>query len=195
MEKLKYSSLVFVSGNKDKHREYCDLLGLSDLTYVQVPVPEPQSLNLSWLVEKKIESVRPQRPETPFFVEHTGLIIDAWMGLPGGLTQIFMDTVGNEGICKMMTAYAGQDRIARARVVIGFFHHTTKIQWFQGEVTGTIAPRPKGQLNFGWDPIFVPDEGDGRTYGEMTLAEKNATSMRKRAVATFAPFLDNHFEL
>lgn len=195
MSKLHYSSLTFVSGNKDKHREYCDLLGISDLKLSLIPVTEPQSLNVHLLVERKIESVRVQIPgEVPFFVEHTALSIDAWKGLPGGLTPLFMNTVGNDGICKMMTAYKGVDKGARAKVVIGYFHFDSGMLLFEGEVTGRIAEKPRGSNNFGWDPIFIPD-GDDRTYGEMSLAEKNETSMRKAASVKLVSYLNNHFEL
>jgi len=122
------------------------------------------------------------------------LLIDAWKELPGGLISVFMDTVGNEGICKMMRAYEGDERIARARVVIGYSHPDGGVYTFQGEVTGTISLEPRGKNNFGWDPIFIP-EGDTRTYAEMTLAEKNRTSMRRDAVDRFARFLDQRFEL
>jgi len=53
MSKLKYSSLVFVSRNRSKHREFCALLGLADLKLAEIEVAEPQSMNLHSLVEKK----------------------------------------------------------------------------------------------------------------------------------------------
>ena len=194
MSKLKYASLVFVSGNREKHREYRSLLGLSDLKLALVDVYEPQMFNLHTLVQKKLEMIQAQIPGDPFFVEHTALVIDAWKGLPGGLIKSFMDTVGNAGICKMMKAYKGAERIASAQVVIGFYHISSGIKLFEGDVPGTIPAEPRGSNNFGWDPIFIPD-GSTKTYGEMTLAEKNETSMRKRAAEKFAKFLNQNFEL
>ncbi|HZI45546.1 MAG TPA: non-canonical purine NTP pyrophosphatase, partial [Ilumatobacter sp.] len=38
-----------------------------------------------------------------------------------------------------------------------------------------------GARGFGYDAVFVPDEGDGRTFAEMSDAEKNALSHRGRA--------------
>lgn len=194
MPKLKYSSLCFVSRNKNKYREYCVLLGFSDLKLAEIEIEEPQSMNLHVLVEEKIKIARPQLPNIPFFVEHTGLLLDAWKGLPGGLTRSFMETVGNEGICKMMQAYKGAERTARAIVVIGYSHPGGGVNTFEGEVTGTIALEPRGTGKFGWDPIFIP-EGDTKTYAEMSLTEKNRTSMRRDAVEKFAKFLSRHFEL
>lgn len=52
-----------------------------------------------------------------------------------------------------------------------------------GMCPGTIATEERGESGFGYDSIFIPDEGDGRTFGEMTDAEKNAISHRGRAFA------------
>jgi non-canonical purine NTP pyrophosphatase (RdgB/HAM1 family) len=194
MPKLKYSSLFFVSSGKKKHSEYCTLLGLSDLKLAEIKIVESQSMNLHTLVEEKINKIKPQLPGFPFFVEHTGLIIDSWNGLPGGLISVFMDQVGNDGLCKMMKTYKGIERVARARIVIGYSHADGSTHNFVGETIGTISPEPRGENNFGWDAIFIP-EGDSRTYAEMTLDEKNQTSMRKKVVDSFAKYLDQHFEL
>jgi len=51
----------------------------------------------------------------------------------------------------------------------------------RGTVEGLVADAPRGDGGFGYDPIFVPDEGDGRTFGEMSAAEKHALSHRGRA--------------
>jgi XTP/dITP diphosphohydrolase len=152
-------------------------------------------MNLETVTEEKIKHVSTSLPKgIPFFVEHTGLFIDGWKGLPGGLTSLFMDKVGNDGICKMLQGYVGIDRTARAVVSIGYCHTDDAINVFRGEVVGTIAQQPRGDNNFGWDPIFVP-RGDDRTYAEMTQAEKDKTSMRRDAVRGFSQFLDERFEL
>ena len=168
-------------------------MGISDLRLAEITVVEPQSLNLELLVEQKIRTVASQLLDTPFFVEHTALSIDAWKGLPGGLTHLFMDSVGNEGICKMMYAYKGEDRAARARLMIGYFHRSSGIQTFQGEVSGYISPQPRGGNGFGWDSIFIP-KGEKLTYGQMNLKEKNRTSMRPQAVERFLNYLHHYFE-
>jgi inosine triphosphate pyrophosphatase len=51
---------------------------------------------------------------------------------------------------------------------------------FMGQTNGRIVS-VRGQLDFGWDPIFEPDEGGGRTYAEMSKEEKDAISHRSRA--------------
>jgi len=51
----------------------------------------------------------------------------------------------------------------------------------RGVVEGHIAAEARGEGGFGYDPVFVPDEGDGRTFGEMAASEKHALSHRGRA--------------
>ena len=58
-----------------------------------------------------------------------------------------------------------------------------------GVVDGTIADAPRGDNGFGYDPVFVPDEGDGRTFAELTPDEKHAISHRGRAVRALAESL------
>jgi XTP/dITP diphosphohydrolase len=55
-----------------------------------------------------------------------------------------------------------------------------------GEVTGTIAPVARGDEGFGYDPVFIPDDGDGRSFAEMTPDEKHEMSHRGRAFRALA---------
>jgi XTP/dITP diphosphohydrolase len=59
----------------------------------------------------------------------------------------------------------------------------------EGAVGGTIATAPRGSEGFGYDPVFVPDEGDGRSFGEMGADEKRRLSHRARAVRALAAAL------
>lgn len=56
----------------------------------------------------------------------------------------------------------------------------------RGTVEGHVAVGPRGEGGFGYDPIVVPAEGDGRTFGEMTPDEKHAISHRARAFRLLA---------
>jgi XTP/dITP diphosphohydrolase len=61
--------------------------------------------------------------------------------------------------------------------------------WAEGTCAGTIAPGARGTGGFGYDPVFVPDEGDGRTFAELTREEKNAVSHRGRAFRSLGALL------
>jgi XTP/dITP diphosphohydrolase len=61
--------------------------------------------------------------------------------------------------------------------------------WREGAVEGSIADGPRGDHGFGYDPVFVPDDGDGRSFAEMTAAEKHSVSHRGRAFRALADAL------
>ena len=56
----------------------------------------------------------------------------------------------------------------------------------EGIVDGQIAAEGRGDEGFGYDPVFIPDDGDGRTFAEMTLTEKQIISHRGRAFRALA---------
>ena len=51
---------------------------------------------------------------------------------------------------------------------------------------GRISTESRGSNGFGYDPVFVPDGGDGRTFAEMRPEEKDAVSHRGRAFRALA---------
>jgi XTP/dITP diphosphohydrolase len=61
--------------------------------------------------------------------------------------------------------------------------------WREGVVTGAVAETSRGGGGFGYDPVFVPDEGDGRTFAELRPEEKHAISHRGRALRALADVL------
>jgi XTP/dITP diphosphohydrolase len=183
-QRYSYKDLTFVSGSEDKVREYRVLLGIADLRWWSRVVNEPQDASVNILAMQKLRSLAPQMSGVPYFVEHTGIVIDAWQNLPGGLTRSFLENVGNKGICRMMSNYRGPERTATAIVVIGLRLPDGRERTFEGKRRGRIADEPIGSSNFGWDPIFIPDGQAGgvqKTYGQMTMEEKNRTSMRAEA--------------
>jgi XTP/dITP diphosphohydrolase len=64
----------------------------------------------------------------------------------------------------------------------------------RGDVEGLVAALPRGEGGFGYDPVFVPLEGDGRTFAEMTPEEKHAVSHRGRAFRALASAMDRREE-
>ncbi|KAJ9120986.1 hypothetical protein QFC24_004966 [Naganishia onofrii] len=61
---------------------------------------------------------------------------------------------------------------------------------FEGKTEGEIVP-PRGDKVFGWDPVFMPDEGNGLTYAEMDPVEKNKISHRYKALSKLREYLQN----
>ena len=83
------------------------------------------------------------------------------------------------------------DRRARFRTVALVRFPDGRELVTEGVVDGHIAARPRGATGFGYDPVFVPDEGEGRTFAEMTAADKHAISHRGRAFRALADALRN----
>ena len=125
------------------------------------------------------------------FSDDTGLEIDALGGEPGVHSARYA-TDGHDNIAninKVLSKMAGvTDRTARFRTVIALIMDG-ELHTFKGEVEGRILTERHGEGGFGYDSIFQPVEGDGRTFGEMSAQEKNAISHRGRAVARLAEFL------
>ena len=113
----------------------------------------------------------------PLVVEETGLELAALGGFPGPLVRWMLEAVGAEGIAR--TALALGDAAARAVCVLAWTDGTATVIG-RGETVGDLVLPPRGGHGFGWDPVFRP-EGESRTYGEMSAAEKDAVGHRGRA--------------
>ena len=119
-------------------------------------------------------------------VEDAGLFIDRYGGFPGPYSSYTLEKIDLPGILKLMEGVDGRGASYYSFVAL---RHEGEIRLFQGTVTGKISHKTRGSHGFGYDPIFVPDEEDGRTFGEMTDEEKNAISHRARAFRSLGAWL------
>ena len=120
----------------------------------------------------------------PVFVEDAGLFVDALNGFPGPYSAYVYRTVGTKGILKLMENI--KNRSAYFQSVIAFSSPEEPPTCFHGKVKGKIPLQEQGTSGFGYDPIFEPSKGDGRTFAEMTTTEKNQYSHRAEALRKFA---------
>jgi XTP/dITP diphosphohydrolase len=81
------------------------------------------------------------------------------------------------------------DRRAQWRTIALALWPDGREVWAEGTCDGTITREAAGVEGFGYDPVFVPDEGDGRTFAELSREEKNAVSHRGRAFRALARLL------
>lgn len=124
--------------------------------------------------------------DIPILIEDAGLYIDKYLGFPGPYSSYALRTLDNEGILKLMDG--DEDRGAKYLSAVAFRDGDTAVT-FRGEVKGEISHKERGTGGFGYDPIFIPAEGDGRTFGEMSVAEKAKISHRARAFRQLAEWL------
>ncbi|MGH3089551.1 MAG: RdgB/HAM1 family non-canonical purine NTP pyrophosphatase [Rubrobacteraceae bacterium] len=178
---------IFVTSNENKRREVEGMLGLS-LEAASPEVPEIQSLDFSEVVRVKAFAAREAlgSPSRVVIVEDSGLVVEAWNGLPGALTKWFLASVGNEGLLKMLSPF--EERAARAVCAVAVIDGVGEAAVFVGEVEGKIAGEQRGEGGFGWDPIFIPGGGD-LTYAEMG-EEKHRDSHRARAFRSVGKWLE-----
>ncbi len=120
----------------------------------------------------------------PIFVEDAGIFIDALNGFPGPYSSYVYKTVGTKGILKLMENIENRDAYFQA--VIAFSSPEEEPTCFTGKVKGKISLKERGTSGFGYDPIFAPSKGNGRTFAEMTTKEKNRYSHRAEALRKFA---------
>ena len=120
----------------------------------------------------------------PIFVEDAGLFVKALNGFPGPYSSYVYRTVGTKGILKLMKNI--KNRSAYFQSVIAFSSPEEQPTCFSGKIRGKISLQERGSAGFGFDPIFEPSKGNGRTFAEMTTTEKNQYSHRAEALRKFA---------
>ncbi|HEX2274401.1 MAG TPA: RdgB/HAM1 family non-canonical purine NTP pyrophosphatase [Acidimicrobiales bacterium] len=185
--------LVLATANPDKALEIAALLGGFDVVPrpPEVPDVEETADTLEGNARLKARAVAAATGEAAV-ADDTGLEVAALGGRPG----VWAARYAGEGatyadnVAKLLAELEGvADRRARFRTVaLAWFPDGTEVVG-EGWVEGHIALEPRGTGGFGYDPVFVPDGGDGRTFAEMTAAEKAAVSHRGRAFRALAAAL------
>lgn len=165
---------VFVTARPEKALEV-ERLGFR-FERVDLELPEVQALDPSEVVDSKARNAY-AKLKRPVLVEDSGLAIHAWGGFPGALVKWLEKTAGLAAMTRMLDAFS--DRSATATCAAAYCDGLRVVAGI-GEVTGAIAPSPRGGGGFGWDRVFVPG-GGGRTFAEMDGSEKDRVSHRRRA--------------
>lgn len=182
--------LAFITSNPGKveeARKYFEALGIE---VYQLPVEYPE-IQADTLEEVAGYGVRwlSNRIEDSFFLDDSGLFIDALNGFPGVYSAYVYKTIGIEGILRLMKGET--HRRAHFKSVIAYWDGSLHV--FTGIVTGEIMREPRGDGGFCFDPIFKPG-GFDKTFAEMTTKEKNKISHRGRALQAFATWLKENLK-
>ena len=173
--------IYFVTGNRGKFEEAKGILG--DVEQKNVGYIEIQADTLEEVAAFGIREAR-EKLAGPVMIEDAGLFIDALGGFPGVYSAYVFDTIGNEGILRLLDG--AQDRRAVFRSVLAYAEPGSEPIFFSGELKGVIASGPRGSGGFGYDPIF---EVGGKTIAEMDLAEKNRISHRGGSIRALKDWL------
>ncbi|KAJ3049965.1 nucleoside triphosphate pyrophosphohydrolase ham1 [Rhizophlyctis rosea] len=179
-------TLTFVTGNANKLREVQQILSGAPiiLTSHKLDLPELQGTTHEIATSKAREASRILNG--PALTEDTALSFTSLNGLPGPYIKWFLDSVGHEGLNKMLVGF--DDKSATAICTFAYCPGPGKeVVLFEGRTEGRIVSA-RGPKDFGWDPIFLPD-GFAETYAEMAKETKNTISHRYRALEKLKTFL------
>ncbi len=121
--------------------------------------------------------------------DDTGLEVEALGGAPGLRSARLAggDEERRRSLLMMLNDHARPWK-ARFVSVVALASPTGELILRQGECLGEIIPEPRGEMGFGYDPIFQL-EGIGKTMAELTMDEKNRLSHRAQAVQAILPVL------
>lgn len=127
--------------------------------------------------------------------DDSGLEVAALGGRPGVRTARFAhnratDAENNAALLRELEEINEESRGARFRCVLALSSPwNDQVQFAEGRCEGHIARTPRGSGGFGYDPLFVVEEYDGRAMAELSEDEKNAISHRARAARALRPLL------
>jgi XTP/dITP diphosphohydrolase len=184
-------SLIFATGNPHKVEEVKFVLKdyPVEIEHVNIKGEEIQAENVGEIA--KASALRAfEKILKPVFVEDTGLFIEALNGFPGPFAAYIHRTIGVAGVLKLLKGVA--NRRAEFRSAVAFSTKEVKSVCFIGTVLGRISRGERGSHGFGFDSIFEPDGGGGKTFGEMTIDEKNSYSHRACALRKFVEWYLKH---
>ena len=182
--------LAFVTSNPGKieeARKYFEPLGV-EVYQLRFPYPEIQADTLEEVAEYGVKWLA-ERIDGPFFLDDSGLFINALKGFPGVYSAYVYKTLGIDGILKLLEGV--DDRSAYFKSVVAYWDG--ELHLFKGRVDGEIIREKRGSGGFGFDPVFRPS-GFERTFAEMTTEEKNEISHRGRALKAFAEWLKENLK-
>jgi XTP/dITP diphosphohydrolase len=191
------NKLVFATNNQNKVEEIKNVIGslfevvsLKDAG-IDIDIPEPYN-TLEENAREKSQTIYRLTGED-CFSEDTGLETEALSGEPGVKSARYAGEGRNpdHNTAKLLQALKGnKNRKARFRTVISLIIND-KEQQFCGICEGVISYESKGDKGFGYDSIFIP-VGDTRTFGEMSIEDKNFFSHRRKAVNKLLAFLSQN---
>lgn len=185
--------LVVASHNEGKVAEIRALLapyGVETVSAGELRLPVPEETETTFAGNAALKAHAAARASgLPALADDSGIEIDALGGAPGVYTADWAETPEGRDFLQAMTrAWTEVEASASAPPHIARFNACLCLAWpdghaetFLGIAPGRLTWPPRGDRGFGYDPMFVPDAGDGRTFGEMPYEEKEAMSHRTDA--------------
>lgn len=186
--------LVLASGNRGKLeelRELFDGAGLELIAQTQLGIADAEETGATFVENAILKARHAARASgLPALGDDSGLCVDALKGAPGLYSARYAGTHGdsagnNAKLLRELAGVADEQRGAHFTCVLALLrsHDDPDPLITQGCWRGRILHAPRGMRGFGYDPVFLPDDGEGRSAAELEPALKNRISHRGQALA------------
>ena len=176
---------VCASANPHKVAEMFDLMGgIIDLLPRPADLPDVVEDADTLVGNARLKAIAVcDATGLPALADDTGLEVDALHGAPGVRTARFAGehATDADNRQKMLAELDGKTRSCRFRTVALLRFPDGREIIAEGVCEGMIAENEIGDRGFGYDPLFIASEGDGRTFAQMSVDEKHALSHRGKA--------------
>ncbi|GAA3858464.1 RdgB/HAM1 family non-canonical purine NTP pyrophosphatase [Celeribacter arenosi] len=192
MRKFDGQKLVLASHNKGKLREIALLVepfGIEVVSAGDLNLEEPEETESTFAGNARIKAhFAATASGLPALSDDSGIMVDALDGAPGVFTADWAETPNGRDFPMAMEKVwtlleergAPEPRTARFCCTLCLAWPDGHDEIFEGTVSGRLVWPMRGDLGFGFDPIFLPD-GKSETFGEMDPAKKHAMSHRADA--------------
>ncbi len=184
--------IVLATHNNDKVTEfqtYLNPFGVSLISAKSLDVPEPEETGRTFQENAILKAINTfDHTGKPALADDSGLSVKAIGGQPGIYSARWAGPDKDFGMAmRKVKDMMGncENKSASFICVLAYAVSSSRVFTYEGRVKGRIVWPPRGDKGFGYDPFFVPDEGDGRSFGEMTLEEKGKFSHRALAIRQF----------
>ena len=199
--RLGSGSLIIATHNEGKLREISALLepyGMKCISAGSLGLPEPAETGTTF-VENALIKARAAAEASGIvaLADDSGLSVDALDGRPGVYTadwaerQWFEGDAGRDWYMAMGKVEGMLQQLGPETDRSAAFHCVLALAWpdgehavYEGQCAGSLTWPPRGDLGFGYDPVFVPKSRSGdETFAEIDPEEKHAISHRADAFA------------
>jgi XTP/dITP diphosphohydrolase len=186
--------LVIATHNPGKLAEMQDLLaiyGVDAISAGELGLPEPEETGTTFAANARIKATAAAKAANmPAFADDSGIAVDTLDGQPGIYSARWAGPAKDfqAAMNKIHTMLLERDAKSPERRRAHFISALCvawpdgRVEEFEAAVNGTVVWPPRGNLGFGYDPIFLPD-GQTRTFGEMSAEEKHGLPPRGRGLS------------
>ena len=190
--------LIIASNNDGKIREYKDVLepfGFQTVSqgeeHIHLEVEETGS-TFEQNAALKARAIYDQS-HCCVIADDSGLEVETLGGEPGLYSARYkgLPTEHERRLAVLKGLEGKENRRARFVTCICFIDEKGEEHLFTGIWNGIIAEKEEGTNGFGYDPIFISEDGNGKTTASMPLSFKETYSHRAKAVKKLIAYLQS----